>query len=36
MKVYQPIADMLKKGEPVSILFQDADRLSEGSSGLIA
>lgn len=26
MKIYQPIADLLKKGERVTILFQDKDR----------
>jgi hypothetical protein len=35
VKVYQPIADLLKKGEPVSILIQDKDRL-DGSRVLVA
>jgi hypothetical protein len=35
VKVYQPIADLLRKGEPVSILIQDKDRL-DGSEALVA
>jgi hypothetical protein len=32
LKVYQPIADVLKKGEPVSILIQDKDRPADVSA----
>lgn len=30
IKIYQPIADLLKKGERVTILFQDEDRAVNG------
>lgn len=36
MKIYQPIADLLKKGEPVSIGFHDRDRPVEHKDLLVS